>query len=308
MKIYAVVVTYNGAPWIEKCLDSLARSSIPVTTLAIDNASADGTPGQIKTRFPGVELIETGSNLGFGKANNLGLLKALENDADYVFLLNQDAWIEPDTIAKLIEVSQQRPEFGILSPLHMNGAGTALDLNFSYYVSPGACPKLISDWVTDNLKPIYETQFVNAAAWLISRQCLTKVGGFDPIFPHYGEDDDYLNRTLYHGLKIGIVPHTKIYHDRMGDAFGQLDWDTNRLFINNIVRLKTYPNSFIFNLVTVVKEQLDILIYLLLLRDFSKFIPRLEALVKALLMIRRIKKAKDYFAVEGAAILTTEKK
>ena len=147
------------------------------------------------------------------------MIKALENKADYIFLLNQDAWVEPNTIEKLIKVSQLKPEFGILSPLHMNGNGSTLDLNFSYYISPGGCPNLISDIITKNINAIYETRFVNAAAWLLTNKCVTKVGGFDPIFSHYGEDDDYLNRTLFHGLKIGIVPHARIYHDRICKSF-----------------------------------------------------------------------------------------
>ena len=308
MKIYVVVVTYNGNHWIEKCFDSLTNSNIPLTILAIDNASADGTPEQIKKLFPQVELIETGANLGFGKANNIGLINALENNADYVFLLNQDAWVEPDTIGKLIEVSQHNPEFGVLSPLHMNGNGNALDLNFSYYITPPVCPNLLSDIITNKINTIYETKYVNAAAWLLSNKCLKTIGGFDPIFPHYGEDDDYLNRTLYHELKIGIVPHTRIYHDRICNSFNQLDLNTNRLLINNIARLKSYPNSFKFNLVMLIKEQLDILTSLLMLREFGKFNARFKALIKSLLMINRIKKAKEYFSTKGSAILTAEKR
>lgn len=308
MKTYVIVVTYNGAHWVEKCFASLANSNIPLTVLAIDNASSDGTPEQIKKQFPHVELIETGANLGFGKANNIGLIKAMENNADYVFLLNQDAWIEPDTIEKLIEVSQDRPEFGILSPLHMNGSGTALDTNFAYWISPaGGCQNLLSDVITKNLDTVYDAKYVNAAAWLLSKQCLAKVGGFDPIFPHYGEDDDYLNRTLYHGLKIGVVPQVRIYHDRVCKPCNQFELDQKRLFIGNLVRLKTYPNSFKFNLVMLIKEQLDLLTSLLLLREMAKFKARLQAFVKTLFMLNRIKKAKDYFAATGTTILTAEK-
>ncbi|MDD5275574.1 MAG: glycosyltransferase family 2 protein [Methylovulum sp.] len=306
MKTYVIVVTYNGVHWLEKCFGSLVNTNTPLKILAIDNASTDGTPEQIKKQFPQVELIETGANLGFGKANNIGLIKAMENSADYVFLLNQDAWVEPDTIEKLIEVNQNRPEFGILSPIHMNGQGTALDINFAFCIRPSGCPNLISDIITKNLNAVYETRYVNAAAWLLSNKCLTKVGGFDPIFPHYGEDDDYLNRTLYHGLKIGIVPHTRIYHDRVCKPFNQFELDQKRLLISNIVQLKAYPNSFKFNVLMLIKDQIDLLTSLLLLRETGKFNARLKALIKTLLMINRIKKAKEYFSNEYTIILPPE--
>lgn len=307
MKTYVIVVTYNGIHWLDKCFGSLIKANTPLTILAIDNASTDGTPEQIKQLFPQVELIETGANLGFGKANNVGLIKAMENNADYVFLLNQDAWVEADTIESLIGVSQRQPEFGILSPIHMNGQGTALDRNFSNYIVPNFCPGLISDIITKNVNAVYETKFVNAAAWLLSGQCVKKVGGFDPIFPHYGEDDDYLNRTVYHGFKVGIVPHTKIYHDRNCESFGQNDLNPKILMIHNIVQLKTYPNSFKFNLVMLVKKQMDILTSLLIFKEFGKFTARATALIKTLFIIKRIKKAKDYFSKENTIILTAEK-
>jgi GT2 family glycosyltransferase len=161
--------------------------------------------------------METGKNLGFGQANNLGLQLAIEHKADHVFLLNQDAWVETDTIARLVEAQQQHPEFGIISPVHLNGAGTAPDAHFlQYLMQAGATKKMIAD-VLLNTPPslrLMEVPFVNAAAWLISAACLQKTGGFDAIFFHYGEDINYAQRVLFHGFRIGIHPLTKIYHDR----------------------------------------------------------------------------------------------
>jgi N-acetylglucosaminyl-diphospho-decaprenol L-rhamnosyltransferase len=123
--IYSIVVTYNGSKWLDKCFGSLLNSTVSTKIIAIDNKSTDGTPDEIRLKFPSVEVIETGKNLGFGKANNIGLTRALNENADYVFLLNQDAWVEPDTIGKLI--STQSSEYAILSPVHLNGQGDALD-------------------------------------------------------------------------------------------------------------------------------------------------------------------------------------
>lgn len=306
MKICVIVVTYNGVRWIEKCFNSLINSDVPLDVLAIDNASTDGTPEIIRKLYPKIQLIETGQNLGFGKANNIGFIQAKKNNADYVFLLNQDAWIEPDTIVKLIEISQQRPEFGILSPLHMNGTGSALDLNFADYINPEKCPNLISDAFVKNIGDIYESKYVNAAAWLLTNNCVNKVGGFDPIFPHYGEDDDYLNRTGFHKLKIGIVPHAKIYHDRICNSTAEPYLNQKKLIISNIAKLKRYPNSFQFNLVMLLKEQFDMLTSLIILRDFINFKTRLKALIKTLPMINRIRRSKEFFSKENSTILTSE--
>lgn len=215
MKVFVIIVTYNGKKWYDRCFSSLKNSTVPLSVIVIDNASSDGTVQYLKEKYPGLTIIESKTNLGFGRANNIGIRHALDHDADYVFLLNQDAWIESDTIEKLIEISKINPEFGILSPIHMN-------------VEKMGIEKLLLDRLTDNkttdkqwinnlycgrLKDVYETRYVNAAAWFMPKSVVETVGGFDPIFFHYGEDDNFLNRVFYHGFKVGICPKLTIVHD-----------------------------------------------------------------------------------------------
>lgn len=75
-------------------------------------------------------------------------------------------------------------------------------------------PFLVEDLYNGYIETIYEVSFVMAAHWLITRRCLETVGGFSPSFPHYGEDDNYLQRVNFWGLKVGIVPEAKAVHDR----------------------------------------------------------------------------------------------
>ena len=209
--LFIIIVTYNGEQWISKCL----HNTIPYHVIIIDNNSSDKTVEIIKKEYPHVHLIEAGKNLGFGKANNLGFQYALKNNADYVFLLNQDAYLHKDCIENLISAQKNSPEYGVLSPIHLNGKGNKLDRQFSYYLNYKKNQFFYSDFVLDQpKKKIYEVPFVNAAGWLISKKCLNTVGGFDPIFFHYGEDDNYCQRLRYHNFKIGIVPNSYLRHDR----------------------------------------------------------------------------------------------
>lgn len=213
MRIIAIVVAYNGMEWYKKCFDSLKYSSVPVEIIVIDNQSSDNTVSFIKDNYPEIYLIENKENLGFGKANNIGFRYAIEQHADFVFLLNQDAWVKSNTIEVLINKMKQNQEYGILSPIHLAGNENEIDRNFLSYISAN---ELMSDLVikggTDD--KIYEVDFVNAALWLVSSKCLQVIGGFNPIFPHYGEDEDYVNRLRIHGFKIGICSHTFGVHDR----------------------------------------------------------------------------------------------
>ena len=215
MKLFAIVVTYNGMQWYDRCFGSLCNSEVPIETIVVDNASSDDTIAYVKDHFPQAHLIENDENLGFGRANNLGIRYAYDQGADYVFLLNQDAWIEPDTIGGLMAVAQSHPEFGILSPVHLNVEKNKIERLLLRRLDDckTTSPKLFDDMYFGRLKDVYVTKYVNAAAWFIPRHTIETVGGFDPIFFHYGEDDNYIQRVLYHGMKIGICPRLQVVHD-----------------------------------------------------------------------------------------------
>ncbi len=211
-KNFIVIVTYNGEPWIEKCLNSCKGYS----AIVVDNASKDDTLYTIEKKFPEVQLFKMKQNLGFGQANNIGISYALNQGAEHVFLLNQDAYLIGSCLEQLIFLQKQNSEFGILSPLHLDNSASKLEKNFFKYILQAEKGHYFSDLVLKHpIHTIYELPFVNAAAWLISRECLEKVGGFDPIFFHYGEDANYCHRLIYHNLKIGFTPSAKVIHDRI---------------------------------------------------------------------------------------------
>lgn len=227
LKLVTVIATYNGAEWIKWCLDSLVSSQMPTKVIVVDNNSTDRTKEIIKSNFPHVRLIEQNRNLGFGKANNIGLKIAIELNADNVFLLNQDAKVEPNTLGILVNAQQRHKNYGIVSPVHFNGFGTELDTYFSKYLLASnidAASLKNHQYKTDEMEAnaAYPIGFVNAAGWLLSRECIETVGGFDPLFNHYGEDNNYLNRVRYHSFEVGIVPRAIMYHDR-GNRGGSSD-------------------------------------------------------------------------------------
>lgn len=302
-KVLVIIVTYNGMKWIKDCLNSVLNSSIKTDISIFDNASTDNTPDYIKVNFPQITIISTGKNLGFGKANNLGLQKAINEGYDYAFLLNQDAYIETDTIKKLIQAQIDNPNFGIISPLHLNGKGDAIDQHFLNYISPSHCPSIISDAFLNNHKQIYETQNANAAAWLISRACIEKVGGFDPIFPHYGEDDDYVNRALFHGFKIGIIPKAIILHDRICASYNTIRKDSKRLVISNSLIIKHYPHPFHSNLLTFLKQQFDLFTSLILFRQFKELKLIFKAFIRTVMLLKKIRNSKTYFSKPNSSII-----
>ena len=215
VKILVIIVTYNGIKWITKVLQSIRTSILPVDTFVIDNGSSDGTQDYIKKNFPDVFFFQNTKNQGFGVANNIGLKYVIDNDYDYAYLLNQDAWIFPNTLCELVSIHKHYPEYGILSPLQIQANMYHLDKNFLCGVcSSISNPSMVEDLIFQRRQAVYSVPRVMAAHWLISRECLEKVGGFSPTFPHYGEDDNYADRAIFHGFKVGVVLQCKAVHDR----------------------------------------------------------------------------------------------
>ncbi len=205
-KIAVVVVTYNGETWIKKNIDSLLKSSYPVDIIVIDNASTDYSVAILKG-YKDIQLVLSKTNLGFGKANNIGIDIALKNGSDAIFLLNQDTWVFENTIENMAEKLFENPDLGIVSPIHFSADAVNFDSSFNTYYS-----RYETEIDSNSIRIV---PFVNAAAWLVSKECFKKTGYFDPVFNHYGEDRNFCVRLHYHKFKIGIVKNAAICHDRI---------------------------------------------------------------------------------------------
>ena len=139
-KVLVIVVTYNGKQWLSRCLGSVSAVGVPETVpstalkadlFVIDNDSTDGSADFVQANFPSAKLIRSAENLGFSKANNIGIQYALDHGYDYVYLLNQDAWLEEGALDKLVSTAESHPEYAVLSPLQMTDGYQELDFQFS---------------------------------------------------------------------------------------------------------------------------------------------------------------------------------
>lgn len=300
MKVYCIIVTYNGMKWIGRCLGSVRASKQPVQVIVIDNASADGTAGYIRENFTEVLLIEAGVNLGFGQANNMGFKKALAENADYVFLLNQDAFIAPDCIDILIKTSKANKEYGILSPFHLSYSGNEIEEYFKKYIIALEASDYINDLYFENVKNIYAVSFVHAAGWLLPIDTVKKVGGFDPLFFHYGEDIDYINRVKFFGFNAGIVPSSLLYHK--GTNSGLTIKKRNFNFEKNLIliKLKNVQARLRGQLLIFIKSSFDKITSAILYQRFNDFIFDTKLLFKTIFAINKIIKARKMCSKEAA--------
>lgn len=201
-RVLVILVTYNGMRWLERCLSSVREYDLYVW----DNDSSDGSADFVASSRPGAKLVRSAENLGFAKANNMGMKWAMDHGYSYVYLLNQDAWLEEGAMEKLLAAADDNPSYALLSPLQMADGFSSLDPLFGKCLGSAAVPSEAE---------IIPVKRVMAAHWLVRVEALTKTGLFnETLFPFYGQDDDWCNRARYHGYKIGVVPAARAVHDR----------------------------------------------------------------------------------------------
>lgn len=287
MKIAVIIITYNAKQWIEKCIAPLAKPSVSNSVYIIDNGSIDGTQEIIQKYFPEFVFHQSQTNLGFGKANNLGLSMALKDGADYFLLLNQDAFLSWDNISSLADILSHNKNYGILSPLQLFDK---MNVDYLHYKNllvgdTGYFNDLI---VNNKIKDLYEIYYTNAAICMISKECLKEVGGFDPLFPHYGEDSEYAKRLSFFKFKFGLCPNIKGYHYRKQNIERVLD--VKMLFNIFLVKLKDLNVNIFKNYIIIFVK-----VFLGFIGNYnrsqkSRFSDRLKAFLYLFLLFSRIKK------------------
>lgn len=196
MKIDIVIVTYNSKKWMENCINSIERQEKfelkDINLYIVDNGSTDGTQDYVKqraqkTKLGKIELVVTGENLGFGKANNYGFEKG---NSEYVFFLNPDTELMEDTMYELKkDIENSSKEFGM----------------WECRQKPYEHPKMY-DILTG------ETTWASGACFVAKRDVFKLVGGFDKKIFMYAEDVDLSWNVRLHGYKIKYVPKAVVVH------------------------------------------------------------------------------------------------
>jgi GT2 family glycosyltransferase len=212
VNLVAVVLNWNGGDDTLAALESLAD----VETVCVDNGSDDGSPDAIAARFPGVELIRTGVNLGFSGGNNVGIRRALARGADWVLLLNNDAVADAALPAALAAAAAARPDAGVLAckvffaepPDVLMYAGGRVNLRLGYWGRQDGFGQR-DDGRFDTLRDVDRA---TGAAMAVSRAAIEQAGLLDESLFAYAEDTEWCLRIREAGFGVVFVPDAKVWH------------------------------------------------------------------------------------------------
>ena len=270
IKIFTVIVTYNAmrSDWIQKCLTSLQKSTVQVKAIVIDNGATDKTREFVPNAFPDAIWMPQNKNLGFGQANNIGIKYALNNNADYVLLLNQDATLHPNAVQEMINISDGN---FLVSPIHLNGQGNAIDFMFKGTLQNAKNTLLDDLIILGEKEDKYEIGEVCAACWLMPISLIRKIGGFNPVYFHYGEDNNYYQRLLYHKIKTYIATKAFMFHDR--EVHGNDEAFNNNKLHRDLLNIACNVNNSFFNILSGM--------FLRLLRCYYTDLPKKNYIIGA---------------------------
>ena len=217
--------------------------------MVVDNGSADGSQDAVRSKYPEVLLIENGRNLGFGEGNNVGIRKALEQNADWVFLLNNDIIVAPDLLSQLMEAAVTEPQAGILGPkIYYHSKPERIwyaggKINFFTGMVSHRGLREVDRGRYDKLE---QTDYVTGCALLIKREVLTQIGMFDPVYyPIYSEDADLCVRAARAGYRNYYVPQAHLWHKVSAFSGGGLTPFKTRLkVVHNLIFFKRYARWY----------------------------------------------------------------
>jgi hypothetical protein len=212
MRLVAIVLSWNGREDTLRCLDSLRG----VETICVDNGSVDGSAEAIAEAFPDVELIENGENLGFAGGNNVGIRRALERGADWVWLVNNDAVAEPEAPEALADAARARPDAGVLAckvffaePRNVVWyAGASVHLLLGYSGRQHG----YGERDDGRFELMRDVDRATGAAMAVSRGAIERVGLFDEDLFAYVEDVDWCLRIRAAGFAVVFVPAARLWH------------------------------------------------------------------------------------------------
>jgi hypothetical protein len=232
MDLSIVIVNYNAAQFLGRCLTSIAAhlAGIEHEVCVVDNASSDGSLELVKRAFPQVQLVASGRNLGFAAGVNVGLR---HTSGRYVLWLNPDSEMLDDGMAELLRYLNTEAGVGIVGSQIVDPDG-GLQLSCrsfpSYRTALFNRYSLLTRWFPKNRytrqylftdwdhSTIHEVDWVSGACLLHRRQLIQEIGELDEQFFMYNEDVDFCLRAKKAGWKVHYHPGMRVLHHIAGSS------------------------------------------------------------------------------------------
>ncbi len=216
---FVIIPNWNGADMISACLQSLENQSAMHQIIVVDNGSTDASVELIKSKFSNVVLLEFQDNAGFAGGVNRGIRYALEQNADYIALFNNDAVADTHWLRELLAEAQQHPEAGVVTGKLLRADKKHLDSTGDFYTIWGMpFPRGRNQENKGQYDQTEEVFGASGGASLYRAELFKRIGLFDEDFFAYYEDVDMSFRAQMTGWKVRYQPRAMAYHNVGGTS------------------------------------------------------------------------------------------
>ena len=241
VRVFAVVVNFNGGEVTQACVASLRESrGAKPHIIVVDNASTEPERDRLRADWgdaADVEILFLPTNGHFAGGINAGALRAVAQNATHLFFLNNDTIIEPDCIARLVRDADDHPEAGLVGPALLDlGGRRPLSLGESYAAWSRAVPRAFLR-VRRKAEASYPVGGIMGSAILATASCFGQVGPYREDLLVYYEEVDYCLRARARGFRPRVVPGAIVLHDGMRGFTAGLQPYAARLKTRNQLRL-----------------------------------------------------------------------
>lgn len=216
MNICTIIVTWNQTDLTLECLGALAKAGADLVDVwVVDNGSQPSALPSIHRRFPQVRTIRLEGNQGFAAGSNVGARAALLGQADYLFFLNNDAVVEPETLPRLRAALNGSPDIGAASPkVYYHGSDHVIQSVGLRIDSDSGDVRMIGSGEPDRGQHdrVSERDGLFGCALLVRRAAWEQVGGFWEPFFSYAEEVDWCLRARARGWRLLYEPGAIVWH------------------------------------------------------------------------------------------------
>ena len=213
-KVYIIILNWNGQKDTMECLESVYRLHYPdFHVIVVDNGSYDCSVETIGREFPQIILIENSKNLGFTGGNNVGMHRAMQLGADYVWLLNNDTVVDPDSLGRLVDEAENSHQIGMVSPVvHYYDPPEKVQFMGAYADFENFTNTNVVD-VKELEDPSVQRNLVLwGTALLIKREVIEVIGYLSEKYFAYIEDCDFSYRSLRANFRARVRLDARIFH------------------------------------------------------------------------------------------------
>ena len=219
-----ILLNYNNAPDTMACVDSLRELSYKnYSIIVVDNASPDGSGIELQKKFPDLTVILNRENGGFAAGNNVGILRAIGEKSEYLWILNNDTVVQPDSLSKLVDCMESDVSIGMCgcgivyysNPEIVWSWGGSLKFPF-FDASPIGLKKQVVGFFGKDVHP----EIISGCSQFVRTSVIDKIGLMPECYFMYWEDVEWCYRIKKQGYKLAFVSEPLVLH-KEGMTFGK---------------------------------------------------------------------------------------